>query len=197
MSDARDIQHGVNQRSRRRRRREAQVPGQQDAVRTRAKSCRRPRRRFTRAGRRILARKAPTAAHRTAQQADRAKPDGMRRRAVPCAGASSSRRAQFAFWNRTGSCRGPRTVPCDQVMVPAGSSEKSGIRFNHSSSATVISMWAKLELDAAVDAEAEAGMAVFLAVEQACSIRFNRSAGETFRGGCPVQTRAWVASASR
>jgi len=75
MSDARDIQHGVNQRSRRRRRREAQVPGQQDAVRTRAKSCRRPRRRFTRAGRRILARKAPTAAHRTAQQAERAKPD--------------------------------------------------------------------------------------------------------------------------
>src|ERR1700730_672180 len=42
--------------------------------------------------------------------------------------------------NSTGSCRGPRTVPPDQVTSPAGSNLKSGMRLSHSSIATVISM---------------------------------------------------------
>lgn len=47
--------------------------------------------------------------------------------------------------NSIGNCRGPRTVPSDQVTWPAGSSLKSGIRFSHSSIATVISIRARLE----------------------------------------------------
>ena len=53
--------------------------------------------------------------------------------------------AQFVLPNSTGNWRGPRTVPSDQVTLPAGSSLKSGIRFSHSSIATVISMRARLE----------------------------------------------------
>src|SRR5262249_58124141 len=55
------------------------------------------------------------------------------------------RLGQDALGNSIGSCRGPRTVPSDQVTLPSGSSRKSGIRFSHSSSATVISMRARLE----------------------------------------------------
>ena len=54
-------------------------------------------------------------------------------------------KAYIAFPSRNGNWRGPRTVPCDQVTVPAGSRRKSGIRFSHSSSATCISMRARLE----------------------------------------------------
>ena len=58
---------------------------------------------------------------------------------------SHLQRYQFAFPNSIGSCRGPRTVPSDHVTRPAGSSLKSGMRFSHSSIATVISMRARLE----------------------------------------------------
>src|SRR6185295_18154078 len=34
---------------------------------------------------------------------------------------------QLAFPNSIGSCRGPRTVPSDHVISPAGSSLKSGM----------------------------------------------------------------------
>jgi hypothetical protein len=48
--------------------------------------------------------------------------------------------AEFSSpFHSIGSWRGPRTVPSDQVTWPAGSSLKSGIRFSHSSIATVIS----------------------------------------------------------
>ena len=66
---------------------------------------------------------------------------GPRRSALP----ATSVGVQLALPNSTGNWRGPRTVPSDQVTLPAGSSLKSGIRFSHSSIATVISMRARLE----------------------------------------------------
>src|SRR3954447_24775613 len=51
----------------------------------------------------------------------------------------------IAFPSKNGNWRGPLTVPCDQVTVPAGSRAKSGIRFSHSSNATCISMRARFE----------------------------------------------------
>jgi hypothetical protein len=73
-----------------------------------------------------------------------------RRRQVPAsrivAGeAGRGEPCQFALPNSTGSWRGPRTVPSDQVTLPAGSRRKSGMRFSHSSIATIISIRARLE----------------------------------------------------
>src|SRR5712691_7991199 len=45
--------------------------------------------------------------------------------------------------NLIGSCRGPRTVPSDHATSPA--SVKRGMRFSHSSTATVISRRARFE----------------------------------------------------
>jgi len=51
-----------------------------------------------------------------------------------------------------GSWRGPRTVPSDQTTSPA--SVKRGMRFSHSSTATVISKASEVRADTAVDGEA-------------------------------------------
>ena len=77
--------------------------------------------------------------------------------------------------NSTGSLRGPRTVPSDQVTVAAGSSRNSGMRREPFLQRDRDLHAGEVRADAAVDAEPERRVAVLLAVDHhAVGIREHR-----------------------